>query len=235
MLAFKTLFFIGASLVSLTTEASSIALSKNKVFFDNNSQTRDIVEVKSLSPKQNVYFKTQLKEVLEPQKGTQSKYFESKDPSSLGLFITPNKAIITPGHGPENISIINTNKNLQKERVYRLDVIPVIPKAEGNGFGTQMTVLLAYDVLIHVQPENPIITHDFFFQDEEFHFHNTGNMHVNLKAGKQCNSQDECVDIPTGNLYSDSKVTIPLNSDTTYVEYEIVARGIKKENVIFKR
>ena len=235
MFKLKTLVFAMSVLVSLPAISSNIALSKNRVDFDKNANTRDVVEVKSLDNSRNVYFKTILREVLDPQKGTNSQYSEDRDPSQSGIFVTPNKAVITPDQKTENISIINTNKNLEKERVYRLDVIPVIPKVAGEQFQAQMKVLLAYDVLIHVQPQNPTISHEYYFDNGAFFFKNSGNMHVLLSNGMQCNASDKCSPINTGKVFADKTVSVALNEDTTRVEYEIVTKGIGRENIVFKR
>ena len=81
--------------------SGEISLSKNIVYFDKNESKRDVVYVNALSKNQNVYFKTVVREVLEPQKELKSTYAELSNPEELGLFVTPNKAIITPSEGRE--------------------------------------------------------------------------------------------------------------------------------------
>jgi hypothetical protein len=235
---FKTRMLVAVVMatIALPSMASSILLSKNTMYFDKNANTRDIVEVRNVGPEKKAYFKTELREVLNPQKGTKSEYSTTKDPSELGLFVTPNKAVLSPQQKSVNISVVNTNKELEKERVYRVDVTPVIPRIENSGeVGAKFKVLMAYDILIHVQPENPIQSFEHRYDEERFYFSNTGNTHVELRNGKQCTVDDVCSELPNGKVYADNTVKATLLPDTSRVEYDLVTRGVGVEHVVFPK
>jgi len=216
--------------------SSEISLSKNIVYFDKNESKRDVVYVNALSKNQNVYFKTVVREVLEPQKELKSAYSESSNPEDLGLFVTPNKAIITPSEGREHISIVNINQDLKEERVYRIDVSPVIPplSPENDNQG-RLKILMGYDILVFVQPDNPKMDYEYSFEGNKFYFHNTGNTHITLTNGKQCDSRGGCKSIDEGIVYHDSVVSSSLLPETVSVSYDITLRGVSKEHVTFEK
>lgn len=216
--------------------SGEISLSKNIVYFDKNESKRDVVYVNALSKNQNVYFKTVVREVLEPQKELKSTYAELSNPEELGLFVTPNKAIITPSEGREHISIVNINQNLEEERIYRIDVSPVIPPlSPENDHQGRLKILIGYDILVFVQPDNPKMDYEYSFEGNKFYFHNTGNTHITLTNGKQCDSRGDCKRIDEGIVYHDSVVSSSLLPETVSVSYDITLRGVSKEHVTFEK
>lgn len=234
----KTKIALIASLLTLASNsviAEKITLSKNMVFFDKNESKREVIEVINLMPGHKAFFETVINEVLEPQKGTKSQMKVLTDPSEAGLFVSPNKAIISEDENKTNISIINVNKKLDKERVYRIDVKPVISGIKGIEKGARIKVLMAYDILVHVQPNNPVMDYQYNFSKDHFVLKNTGNVFFTAKDGKQCIAKDSCFPMPTGKVYSDGTVKIPLEKDVKFVQYKLNIRGGEAEDVIFEK
>ena len=125
--AFLTATLLLSSIIPVERAISGeISLSKNIVYFDKNESKQDVVCVNALSK-----IKTCILKRLLRSSGTSERAQEHLcriiKPEELGLFVTPNKAIITPSEGREHISIVNINQNLEEERIYRIDVSPVIP------------------------------------------------------------------------------------------------------------
>lgn len=222
---------------SFTVSAGEFSLSKNMVHFEKNAQQRDVVMVKSHLPNQNVYFSTRVREVLSPEKGIKSQYAEYDSPFETGLFVTPNKAVITPREGQVPISIVNTNTNLTKERVYRVDVKPSIPPIPSSGKSeARLKVLVAYDFLVFVQPSVPTLDYQFRFDPQgQFTFINQGNTHVMLKNGKQCNAKQECTSLNGGRVFAGSEASVSVADGTVSVGYDIVLRGQSKDYVVFEK
>ncbi len=214
--------------------ASQIRLDNHDVVFNNNEKTKKVVTVYNIDPKTPAYVDIVVNEVLEPSLVTKSPMKKYDTPKESGLFVSPGKMAIIEGVKSETLSIININQKLDKERVYRIDVRPVISGFEKKA-NMSVKVLMAYDIVVHVQPDNPYIAYDYLFDDNKLMLKNTGNARFYLSNGKACNQADECTDMPKGYVYSDYTSQLSVANDTTYVSYDLVMSGQKTQHVTFKR
>ena len=119
------------------------------------------------------------------------------DPRKAGLLVTPNKLVI-PAKGTKRVRFVNLKPVDENERIYRVVLKPVVGEVTGESSGIK--VLIAYEVLLLVQPTNPepnLITRR---EGNSLHFHNAGNVNVLLREGTQCPAdetpKEECSELP---------------------------------------
>jgi P pilus assembly chaperone PapD len=224
------------AIFSLFAQSNEIALSKNIITFEKNQNKKVTLDILNLRIENTSYIETIIREVQEPQKGTKSNLLIPLTPKEAGLFVTPNKQIIHKGQDSGLLSIINVNQNLEKERVYRIDVKPVISGMDSNSAtGPAIKVLLAYDILVYVQPNNPTMTYDYNFNDTKFIIKNTGNTHFTLDNGNACDNQNNCNSLIGGNLFSQKVASITIEPSIKYVSYDIKMKGKKTKKIKFER
>ncbi len=190
-----------------TVQAEKIVLSKNLLNFD--SSTKQTFDVINLMPEKDAYFNIVVNEVLEPSKIVKSPMVIVEDPIKSGLLVSPARSVIKAGEGRKSISVLNLNQNLSKERVYRIDVNPVISGVKEVS-RAQVKVLVGYDVLVHIQPADAKIQYTKGEKDGRHTLTNTGNSHFIATNGMACvNDSDDCVTFPEWYIYPGVTMTVP--------------------------
>jgi P pilus assembly chaperone PapD len=222
------------SLLSCSALSSELTLDVSQILFENNEKTKRVVKVNNVNPETPVYVDVIVNEVLQPELGTKSKLKRHNQPADAGIYVSPGKMVIKKGVDFQPMSIVNINQNLEKERVYRIDVRPVASGLQSHQ-SMAIKVLLAYDVLVHVQPEKPFIEASHYYTDKSLVIKNTGNARFFVANGKVCNEADECFDAPSGFIYSGAEGAVPMPDDVSYVTYDLVMVGQKTKNITFKR
>lgn len=133
MTIYKKLCAASFTMLSIFANANEIGLSKNIITFENNENKKITLDILNLNQVNTSYIETVTREVMEPQKNTKGEMRALSSPNEAGLFVTPNKQIIRSGQHSGFLSVINVNQNLDKERVYRIDVKPVISGIDKEG------------------------------------------------------------------------------------------------------
>lgn len=227
---------IALPVVSLTTKANEIILSKNIITFEQNQSKKITIDIVNLKKENTTYVEATVREVLEPHKGTNSKMISGLSPRDSGLFVTPNKQIINSGEKSGLLTIVNVNKKLDKERVYRVDVKPVISGVNVDEMeGPAIKVLWAYDVLVYVQPNNPTMTFEHEFTLELLKIKNSGNSHFKISELQFCDNQNYCKEGRGGNVFAGNVVQWRINKNINYVTYNISMDGKKSKSIRLDR
>jgi hypothetical protein len=215
-----------------SVQAEKIVLSKNLLNFD--SSTKQTFDVINLMPEKDAYFNIVINEVLEPSKISKSPMAVVDDPIASGLLVSPSRSVVKAGEGKKSVSVLNLNQNLNKERVYRIDVSPVISGLKEVS-KAQVKVLVGYDVLVHLQPANAKIQYQKGKKDGRFTLTNTGNSHFIATNGMACvDDTDECIKFPEWYVYPDITMTVP-EHDERYnkVSYRLIMPNKPFKNVNF--
>jgi hypothetical protein len=228
--------FSTLSVLSLSLQANEIGLDQSVVMFEKNMQKKVLINITNHSKNSPAYVKAVVKEVIDPQRGTKSKLVEFQNPKDAGLFVTPNKQIIHDYKDKGSLSIINVNQSLDKERVYRVDVTPVISgKEKGDVKGQRIKVILGYDVLVYVQPNNPVMSFDHTYHENKLFIENTGNAHFELIDGEEC-KEDMCTPLSLkGKLFADKRTSLKVSNEITHVNYRLLMRGMASKRVTFEK
>lgn len=169
-------------------------------------------------------------EVLEVQKaGTvDENRVRITDPSKLKLLATPNKLVIPP-NGQKLIRIVNLEADNDHERIYRINVTPIVAPLEEES--SQLRIVVAYQILTIIQPNEPGSELNAQRNDRVITFVNSGNTNVLLSDGKQCNpiNPTECTDLTSRRLYADNEWQLELPFDAPVIYSIRSFDGIKTQ------
>lgn len=202
---------LGCCLGCLSTLASaSMMLDRTILTFRDGEAPRHDVSVTN-PDNENLYLEVTVLDVRDP--GTDAEVREPvKDPESIGLIASPAKLMVPPGE-ERIIRLVNLNGHSDTERVYRVNVTPVPPPMEAKAMAIR--VLIAYQLLVFVDPRE--IRRDLRVErkDGQLHFHNAGNVNVLLTEGSQCavKGSKDCEDLPGKRLYPGNRLAVDLPVD----------------------
>jgi hypothetical protein len=221
---------------SFSASASKILVDNVIVNFDANNRGKEDVFVRNLS-EENSYVKVIVTEVINAGLDNQTK-IEHKNPKEAGIFVSPNKLVLNPkGTKGENkaIRIANLNKSLEKDRIYRIQVVPVIGDFQKEDEGLGVKILMGYEILTLIQPNKPVLDYSYTIEGKKLIISNTGNSNFLLHRGVQCEDKErtKCSKLPTKRIYADMKYTLDLPYNTKEIEYYIQF-GEKNELKTFK-
>lgn len=219
--------------LSPVAHAEKIALSKSELFFEGG--TKKTFDVLNLLPEKAAYFKTEVFEVVSPELGIKSELREINPSIDRGLIVTPSRSVIKPNESHKTISVLNTVNSSDEEKVYRIQVSPVISGIK-NSPDTKVKLLLAYDILVHVKPKVAQFTYSYGLEDGAPYIENTGNTHFTISHGQACNPNgDICEELPRWYIYPGVKASIPVkNKSNTDVTYRVFMRGEEPKEIKYQ-
>jgi P pilus assembly chaperone PapD len=143
------------------------------------------------------------------------------DPAAVKLIASPSKLAIPP-NGQKLVRIVNLDPSSTEERIYRINVTPVLPPLQEES-GSVVRVVVAYQLLVIVDPAAPREDLEIKRSGFKLSVKNNGNTNVLISDGQQCDqASDHCVDIAAHRVYPgnswetelvlDSPVTFKLTS-----------------------
>lgn len=208
------------SLLNITSAhaAGSMYLDRSIVVFQPGQPPRDDVLVIN-AEEEVLYVSLDVFEIIDP--GTeQEQRTQADDPQQASLIATPNKLIVPP-LGRKRVRIVNLKQD-EAEHIYRINVTPILPPLDDSE-SSIVRVIVAYQLLVIVQPENPVEDLQVTREDSELKFRNAGNTNVLLSEGVQCDAQgSNCTDLPTKRVYAGNEFTVALPYGTP-VNYKITS------------
>jgi P pilus assembly chaperone PapD len=219
-LLFLTSYLVVIFLLLPHSFASSISVGNVIVDFNKDKQ-RNYIDV-SVSNKsaddETAYVKVSVYEIKNPGTINEQKVLVSKNDRN-SIIVSPQKLIIPP-HSKKNIRFIALHKNHDQDKVYRVNIAPVSGGKKIDK-GQLIQILIAYDILVFVRPQNEDSQFKGKRNGKEITFENTGNTNILLRKAKQCSKDDpsECKDLAGKRLYANApKYTQELPYDNE-VEY----------------
>jgi len=185
-------------------------VDRSIVVFEKDAQPRVDVKV-SNSGDENIYVQV---DVLEVRNAGQVDELRTKitDPTKMKLIATPNKLIIPP-NGQKLVRILNLQTANNEERIYRINVTPIVaPLEDETG---QLRIVVAYQILTIIQPDSPDSVLQANRTGKSINFKNSGNTNVLLFDGRQCNPADgeQCEELTSRRLYAGNSWTLDLPFD----------------------
>ena len=209
-----------ATALALSTQAvASMSLDRVIVYFKPNELPRQDVVVTN-PDSENLYLQTEVYHVINP--GTeQEERIRVTDPDKIKLLATPGKAIIPP-NSRKTVRLVSLETPQDKELVYRVTFRPVVGELEAQQ--TAIKLLVAYQALVFVRPQNPEYKVSATVSKGKMTFTNSGNMNVVLRNGKYCTSEENCTDLSDGTrIYAGGswEMTLPEGSapGRGYIQY----------------
>lgn len=173
-------------LLGASPSIASITINKSLMYFDANGNNKKDVVVYN-SGEKNAYVKIDVFEVFNP--GTSEEVrSKAKDLGHLKLLVSPNKTMIPPkSKGNIRFSYLG---DYEKERIFRVNVTPVVGKIKSEK-KMAVKLLVAYQILITVQPNNAKANITHIRQGDYMIFNNDGNTNVLLYNAKLCSFETE--------------------------------------------
>lgn len=248
----KILFCL--TLTSLNSYAD-ISVSDTVIKFQNNENTVKNIKVQNHG-ENKAFVKVELYEIMNAGLENQYKilYSQNKnvkekvqieDPEKSGLIYSPYKLILNESNQPlsnSTIRIINSYENLDKEKVFRLRIYPVIGgfklnETENNKSNLGLKILVGYETLIFVYPDK--ITHNFSYdkKNEYIQLKNKGNSNILIKDIEICSDINNCEKYETKKeirLYSGNEYKMNVNSYIK-IKFRVIYADNKTENIIISK
>lgn len=203
--------------------ANSMLLDRMILYFEPGNTPRQDLRVSNIGDG-NLYLQTEVYKVLNPGADNEERV-RLTDPDQMKLLTTPQKSIVKPGR-QRTVRIVSLETPEQEEAVYRITFRPVTADVETSGNGIQL--LVAYQALVFVRPDNPVFQVIAKRKQNKVTFTNTGNSNVLLRNGEQCtdnlpgNDAIDCMEITTGGrLYAGQSLTLELPGEGSLVKFGV--------------
>lgn len=200
---------------------ASLGIDRSILVFEPGNPPRQDV-IAGNSGDTNLFLEVEVLEVSDPGTDKEQRTVV-RDPESIGFVAAPRRLMVPPG-GRRPIRLMNLNGHGDVERVYRVNVKPVMPPAETRGMGVRLIV--AYQVLVFVAPKKSVVSLDSQRDGNKLTLINNGNVNILLSNGAQCpmaNSQD-CDPVQGKRLYPGNQTVIELPRSAP-VEFDVEADG----------
>lgn len=196
-----------AALVPVTGASAELVLSQLVVDLEPGKNACQDIEV-SNSGSDILYVAVEPREILGA--GTSdSSTRQDVDPEKLGLLVSPARMILDPGER-KLLRVAAITDTLDRERVYRITVKPVVGQLAAERGG--LKILVGYDVLVLLRPAAANLHVTATRSGKELALHNAGNVSVELTGGKQCDeARKQCEPLPGGRLYPGATKTMDVN------------------------
>ncbi len=144
------------------------------------------------------------------------------DPELAGMIVSPTRIVVQPGQR-KTLRIAYIGDTPASDRVYRLLVKPAVGDIDAQE--TMLRVLIGYDVLVVVQPEEPAYNLDWSREGTVFTVTNTGNTNALMYEGLLCPASGDCVDVQGRRIYPGLTVTIDLPAEDGTLTYMVQGAG----------
>ncbi len=221
----KPLLYLAAAFLLAGSQIVNAQLIVNRsiIMFESPGQNREDVVVLNNSKEDNLYVQVDPFTVLNPGSSDQElvPMVVNDNPEFL---VTPNRLVTPPG-GRSIVRFLNLKPAEDRERVYRVNMIPITPPAELDDenedvIKSRLEVVVAYQVLVIVLPANPEPVMTMDRQARNVVFMNEGNANYLLTDGQQCDpaTPTECVPLEDRRIYpgNEWRYELPFDGPFTY-------------------
>ncbi|WP_263080764.1 fimbria/pilus periplasmic chaperone [Endozoicomonas sp. Mp262] len=222
---FSILTFSASLLLSINASAA-LSLDRMIVYFDPDKAPRQDIIV-SNPDNETLYLQTEVYEVKNPGSDDEDRV-RITDPEKMKLLTTPNKAII-PANSRKTVRLVSLEKPTKNELVYRVTFKPVVGDLEASQ--TAIKLLIAYQTLIFIRPDNPKYNVSAKQQGNQLVFTNSGNINAVMRNGQYCTTQkdDSCKSISdTTRIYAGQSWSLAIPSGAVRVKYGLFDGAFEK-------
>lgn len=202
---------------------AAMSLDKIIVYLDDTTTIRDDIVVTN-PDNETLYLQTEIYRVENPGTPDEQRV-RVVNPREFKLLVSPSKAVLTSGQ-QKRFRIMSLERGLEQEKVYRVTFRPVIGDIETER--TALKILVAYQVLVFVQPKNGSYKLVVEKQGNKWVLKNTGNINVEIADAKYCRNEKDCSPLSLkGRLYAGGALPIEevIEEDTAGAHLVLLARG----------
>lgn len=202
----KVLASLGAffwAFLAAQPASAQLAIDRLWVDVDDGSLARSDLVLRNES-KDIYYITVSPSEIVEP--GTEAENRKTySDPEDLGLLITPNRLILKPDE-MRAVRIVSLNRDLTRDRVYRVNITPQIGELEfeqnsAEDRGLALKLLAAFDVLVTVRPKSSKANLYARRSGDKLTLGNDGTSNILLLDGWVCPAEGQSLAASTEDFY----------------------------------
>lgn len=195
--------------------SAEIYVSRVIVEFKPDEPARQDVQVRNAG-EEPAYVTVEVREVLNPGAENEERVLV-KNPEDISLLATPAKMVIPPGGG-KLLRLANVGDG-KSERVYRVKVKPVLPPLQEKQAGALLRVVVAYEILVFVYPDDPVEKFEISRTGSMLKITNQGNTNLFFGDGEQCSDGADCVELPSQRVYPGIswETELPADQPVSYV------------------
>ncbi len=204
-------------LAAANVAVADLVVNRSIVEMAHGETRADIVLINSDST-ENLYIQVDPHIVLNPGETDQAMNKLTAE-DNAGLLVSPNRLVIPP-EGRSLVRVLNLDAAADAERIYRINFIPISPPVEiespaEDTVRSRLEVVVAYQVLVIVQPDKPVAVHSVVRNGTEAIFRNDGNSNYLMSDGEQCNPADaaDCRQLPDHRVYPGNSWQLQLPFD----------------------
>lgn len=219
----RSMALAGLLAVATLPAHANMLIDRSVVVFKPGDPARQDVTVINAG-KEPLYVQVQILEVQQP--GTpQEKRVPVTSPDEMTMLVTPTRLVVEPG-GRRPLRLVNLKPDSTVERVYRVNVSPVVGKLEMESTSNAMAVkvVVGYQLLVLTSPKSPEDGLEVKRTGKAAVLRNTGNTNILLFSGQQCPAagapEADCKSLPDNRLYPGNEWTIELPFDQPF-EYQM--------------
>lgn len=210
------------ALAALPAQANMLVDRSIVVFKPGDAPRQDVMVMNA--GKEPLYVQVEVMEVQNP--GTpDEKRVVVTDPEKIALLATPRRFMVEPD-GRRPLRLVNQQPKAAAERVYRINLSPVVGKLELPDEGNAMAVkvVVGYQLLVLTSPAEPRDGLEVKRSGKVAVFRNTGNTNIFLYGGQQCPgaqaAEADCKSLPDHRLYPGNEWTQELPFDQPF-DYQL--------------
>lgn len=185
---------------------AAMTLDKIIVYLTDAPNSRDDILI-SNPDEAPLYLVTEIYRVDNPGLENEARV-RVTDPKEFRILVNPAKAVLAPGTR-KRFRIMSLDTKLDQERVYRVTFKPVVGEIKSDK--PAVKILVAYQALVFVQPENG--SYDFRLErgDNTLKLTNTGNVNAQANGMEVCVSEVSCKPLEfSERVYPGETVIIPM-------------------------
>ena len=166
---------------------AAMTLDKIIVYLTDAPNSRDDILI-SNPDEAPLYLATEIYRVDNPGLENEARV-RVTDPKEFRILVNPAKAVLAPGTR-RRFRIMSLDTELDRERVYRVTFKPVVGEIKSDK--PAVKILVAYQALVFVQPENGNYAFRLERRDNALQLTNTGNVNAQASNMEVCASEMSC-------------------------------------------
>lgn len=205
------------------TAAANMVIDRAIVAFKPGDTPRQDVMVMNAG-KEPLFVQVEVLEVQNPGTDAETRV-AVKNPEEVALLATPLRLMVEPG-GKRPLRLVNLRPQSTQERVYRVNLSPVVGKigAAADANAMAVKVVVGYQLLVLVSPAEPQEGLEVKRDGKVAVLRNAGNTNILLFSGQQCPAPDadeaSCKGLPDRRLYPGNEWRLELPFDQPF-DYQL--------------
>lgn len=213
---FKVILTAFFALMVTSAAQASMFVDRSIVEFASGESAQQDIRVSNRGNDQ-MYVQVEVLDVLQP--GTAQEVRESvTNLDEMTLLATP-KQFVLPPQGERAVRLVALAESGEVDQVYRVNVTPILPPL-ADSESSVVRVVVAYQILVLVLPENPREDLVVSKEGNTLKFENRGNSYVLLADGQQCKAEN-CSNLPTTRLYAGNTWEVELENSDAEASYRL--------------